>query len=62
MNSPEVMTIQQVADFLQLHYQTVYEMITSTKEIPASKVRGRWRIQKKDLLDYLERRKDSERG
>ncbi|RJQ33197.1 MAG: DNA-binding protein [Actinobacteria bacterium] len=56
MNSPEVMTIKQAAEFLQLHYQTVYEKILN-KEIPASKVGRVWRVQKKDVIAYLERQK-----
>lgn len=56
MSSLEVMTIKQAADFLQLHYQTVYEKVKN-KEIPASKVGRVWRIQKKDVLEYLERQK-----
>ena len=56
MSSPDVMTIKQAAEYLQLHYQTVYEKIKN-KEIPASKVGRVWRVQKKDVIEYLERQK-----
>lgn len=56
MSSPDVMTIKQAAEYLQLHYQTVYEKVIN-KEIPASKVGRVWRIQKKDVIEYLERQK-----
>ena len=57
--SDEVMTIQEVADYLKLHYQTVYDKVVKTKEIPASKIGRRWRVQKKDVIAYLERQKGS---
>jgi excisionase family DNA binding protein len=52
MDFPEVMTLQQAADFLQLHYQTLWEMVKD-KKIPAKKVGGSWRIMKKDLIEYF---------
>jgi len=56
MDYPEVMTIRQAAGFLQMHYQTVYALVVS-KEIPASQVGKAWRIQKVDLIAYLNSRK-----
>lgn len=52
----EIMTIEQVAAFLQFNYFTVYRMVTAGK-IPASKIGRSWRISKKDVLRYLERQK-----
>jgi len=54
--APEVMTIEQAAAFLQLHYQTVWEMVKA-KKIPAVKIGRVWRIMKKDLIAYLEGQK-----
>lgn len=56
MGDREIMTIEQVADFLQLNYYTVYRMVTSGK-IPASKIGRNWRIMRKDILRYLEDQK-----
>ena len=57
MSSPddnkEIMTIEQAASFLQLHYQTVWEMVKN-KKIKAVKIGRAWRIMKKDLIIYLE--------
>lgn len=58
MNEREIMTIQQVADYLQLNYYTVYRLVSSG-EIPASKIGRSWRIKKKDVLKYLERKKQN---
>ena len=48
----DVMTIQQAADYLQLHYQTVWEMVKKRK-IKAIKIGRVWRIAKRDLNAYL---------
>ena len=64
MSSPddnkEIMTIEQAASFLQLHYQTVWEMVKKDK-IPALKIGRSWRIMKKDLVAYLEGQKKIQR-
>lgn len=52
----EIMTIEQVAEYLQLNYYTVYRMV-SAGTIPASKLGRAWRINKKDVLRYLEQQK-----
>lgn len=51
-----LLTIQEAADFLRVHYNTVYRRVRRG-EIPASQIGTEWRIQKKDLLRYLERTK-----
>lgn len=56
MNNREIMTIEQVADFLQLNYYTVYRMVVAGK-IPASKIGRTWRIMRKDVIKYLEDQK-----
>lgn len=56
MNDREIMTIEQVAEFLQLNYYTVYRMVVAGT-IPASKLGRTWRVMKKDVLKYLEEQK-----
>lgn len=46
---PEIMTLQEVADYLGLHYLTIYRLIQERK-IPAAKIGGSWRF-RKDVLD-----------
>ena len=57
MNVREIMTIKQVAEFLQLNYYTVYRLITSG-QIPGSQVGTQWRVQRQDVLNYLEKQKN----
>ncbi|HTL47331.1 MAG TPA: helix-turn-helix domain-containing protein [Verrucomicrobiae bacterium] len=45
----EIMTLQEVADYLGLHYLTIYRLIQERK-IPAAKIGGSWRF-RKDVLD-----------
>lgn len=56
MGNKEIMTIEQVAQYLQLNYYTVYRMV-SGGILPASKIGRMWRINKKDVLEYLEKQK-----
>lgn len=45
----EIMTLQEVADYLGFHYLTIYRLIQE-KKIPAAKIGGSWRF-RKDVLD-----------
>lgn len=45
----QILTLRQVADYLGLHYLTIYRLIQERK-IPAARLGGRWRF-KKDVLD-----------
>ena len=45
----EIMTLHEVADYLGLHYLTIYRLIQEGR-IPAARLGGRWRF-KKDVLD-----------
>lgn len=56
MNDREILTIEQVAELLQLNYYTVYRMVARS-EIPASKIGRAWRIQRKDVLKFIEEQK-----
>jgi len=52
--TPEVMKPQQVADYLQFHIKTVYDLI-NTGKLKASKLGPRsWRILKKDVDLFFE--------
>jgi excisionase family DNA binding protein len=51
VESREVMTPKQVAEYLQLHPMTVYRFIRQGK-IPAAKIGGRYRI-KRDSVEKL---------
>ncbi|MBI2059866.1 MAG: helix-turn-helix domain-containing protein [Nitrospirae bacterium] len=51
----EIMTVKQVADYLQMESHTVYKM-ARLGEIPSFKVSGRWRF-KRDLIDEWFREK-----
>lgn len=46
---PEVMTIKQVAAYLQIDAQSIYKMAQRDK-IPCAKIAGQWRF-KRSMLD-----------
>lgn len=48
-----LLTVRQVAQFLQLHRMTIYEYIHAGK-IPASKIGKAFRIKEGDLLAFLD--------
>lgn len=49
---PEVLTLKQSQELLQIGRTTILGMI-KRNELKAFKVRGRWRIKKDDLIEYL---------
>jgi len=49
---PEVLTLRQSQEILQIGRTTILGMI-KRNELKAFKVRGRWRIKKDDLVEYL---------
>ncbi len=53
MAGKEIMTIEEVAEYLKLHYSYVYRLVSSGK-IPASKLGRVWRIDRKDVDKYFE--------
>ncbi|MNJ53099.1 helix-turn-helix domain-containing protein [Paenibacillus fonticola] len=56
----EIMTIAQVASYLQLSEVTTYKLVNEGV-IPAFKIGRHWRIKKDDLFDLIERLKHGER-
>ena len=51
---PEVLTLKQCQELLQIGRTTILGMIKQN-ELKAFKVRGCWRIRKDDLIEYLSR-------
>jgi excisionase family DNA binding protein len=49
---PEIMTIEQTAEYLQLGVKTIRRMIEDG-ELKAAKIRNSWRIRKSDVDDYF---------
>ena len=45
----QIMTLQEVAQYLGLHVMTVYKL-TREGRVPAAKIGGQWRF-KRDVLD-----------
>ena len=56
MALPELLTLVQLAELLQVSKSTVYRLVEQ-REIRFYKVGGCLRFDKKDILDYLERNK-----
>ncbi len=56
----EILTIKQVADYLQLSEMTTYKLVQEGK-IPAFKIGRSWRVQKDDLKELIEKLKKGER-
>lgn len=50
--SPELLTVQQVAELLHLHAMTVYRLVKEGK-LPGFKVGGRWRFEKGVLESWM---------
>ena len=48
----QLYTLEEVADILRVSIQTVRRMIADG-ELPATKIRGQWRVRKEDLEEYI---------
>lgn len=48
----EVMTVEEVADYLQVGARSIYNM-AAAGEIPAAKVAGQWRFKKTEVDAWL---------
>jgi len=53
-NNNDYLTLEQVADLLQVHYNTVYRWVALEKILPAIKVVRGWRVKRVDLDKFLE--------
>ncbi|WP_431801925.1 helix-turn-helix domain-containing protein [Halobacillus andaensis] len=49
----DIMTISQVAEYLQLSEMTTYKL-AQDGQIPAFKIGSHWRVKYSDLHDYIE--------
>ncbi|PAV27996.1 DNA-binding protein [Virgibacillus profundi] len=56
----EIMTVSQVAEYLQLSEMTTYKLVQEGK-IPAFKIGRHWRVKRDDLDELIERLKKGER-
>ena len=56
----EIMTITQVAKYLQISEITTYRLVQEGK-IPAFKVGRGWRVKREDLKEFIEKQKRGER-
>ena len=56
MDYPELMTIEEVADYLRVKKRTIYEWLKNHK-IPAVKMVGQWRFKKRQIDAWLENQK-----
>ncbi|MBM7573591.1 helix-turn-helix domain-containing protein [Aquibacillus albus] len=52
----DVLTIAQVANYLQISEVTTYKLVKEGK-IPAFKVARQWRVKKEDLSQFIEKQK-----
>ena len=50
--SPEILTVEQVAQMLHLHVMTVYRLVKEGK-LPGFKVGGRWRFERNALESWM---------
>jgi len=57
---PELITIKEVADFLQIAEKTIYRLAAEGK-IPAFKVGGSWRFKRNEIEDWLEKQRNDKR-
>lgn len=53
----EILTIKQVADYLKVNERTIYKLALDEK-IPAFKVGGSWRFQRKAIVKWIEQQFD----
>lgn len=50
--TPEIMTLEQLAEYLQVSYQTVYKMVRNG-DIRAVKIGRSYRVRKEDVDAYF---------
>ena len=52
MEARSVMTVEEVAEYLQVSDRTIYNMATDG-QIPAAKIAGKWRFPKSEVDAWL---------
>lgn len=53
-NDKEILTVSQVAEYLQLSEMTTYKLVQEGR-IPAFKIGRHWRVRKSDLIALIDR-------
>jgi len=56
----ELLTIKEVADYLQVRRYTIYRLLAN-KKLPAFKVGGQWRFQRRMIDAWLMRNSNMQR-
>ncbi len=56
----EILTVSQVAEYLQLSEMTTYKLVQEGR-IPAFKIGRHWRVRKSDLTSLIDRLEKGER-
>ncbi|RCX18920.1 AlpA family transcriptional regulator [Anaerobacterium chartisolvens] len=56
----EILTVSQVAEYLQLSEMTTYKLVQEGR-IPAFKIGRHWRVKKSDLTSLIDRLQKGER-
>ncbi len=56
--SDEILTIQELAEYLKLNEKTAYRLAGEGK-LPGFKVGGSWRFKREDLLVWIEKQKEN---
>ena len=57
--SDEILTIQELAEYLKLNEKTAYRLAGEGK-LPGFKVGGSWRFKREDLEAWIEQQKDND--
>ncbi|MCF6409546.1 helix-turn-helix domain-containing protein [Pseudalkalibacillus salsuginis] len=57
---PEIMTVSQVSEYLQISEITTYKLVQEHK-IPGFKIGRHWRVKKEDLSIFIEKMKNNEK-
>lgn len=52
LETSEIMTLREVAQFLKIHIMTAYKLVQK-KELPGAKVGGQWRFIRQDVTAWL---------
>ena len=56
----DIMTIDEVADYLRINKKTAYRLAAESK-LPGFKVGGTWRFRRTDIQDWIKRQASSKK-
>lgn len=60
LNKTEIMTVNEVAEYLKISEVTTYKLVQEGK-IPAFKIGRHWRVKRIDLGEFIEKLKRGEK-